>query len=90
MTESSREKCVKFEFDSIHAAYERNMSSSGDKYFKKLNTKTYLIQFYVKPGNAFFESTVKSSGNKKNLKLLQIFLELINMEINRIVYKIHF
>jgi hypothetical protein len=65
MTESSREKCVKFEFDSIHAAYERNMSSSGDKNFKKLKTKTYLIQVYVKPGNAFFESTVKSSGNKK-------------------------
>jgi hypothetical protein len=65
LTESFREICVEFEFDSIYAAYERNMSSSGDNNFKKLGTKTYLIQIYVKPGKAFFESTIKSFDSKK-------------------------
>jgi hypothetical protein len=64
LTEDHRKECVSFEFDSIHAAYERNLSNSAGVNFKNLDTKTYLIQVYVKPGEVFFESTVQRNGDK--------------------------
>ncbi len=64
LTEDQMEECASFEFDSIHAAYERNLSNTADINFKTLDTKTYLIQVYVKPGKAFFESTVQQTGDK--------------------------
>jgi hypothetical protein len=62
LTESVKSECVRFELDSIHAAYERIHSNTSDSNFENIFTKgikTYLIQVYVKPGKAFFESTVK-------------------------------
>ncbi len=62
LTMGLRENCVSFEFDSIHAAYERihsnNLNDDSEDVFTKIK-KTYLIQVYVKPGKALFESTVK-------------------------------
>jgi predicted deacetylase len=65
LTNYLRPKCSEFEFESIHAAYERLITSTGDENFKKLNVKTFLIQVIVKPGEGLFESTVKSFDNKR-------------------------
>ncbi len=51
--------------DSIHAAYERSISKTGDENFVITGVKTYLIQVLLKPGKALFESTVKSFDNNR-------------------------
>jgi hypothetical protein len=66
LTNDSREKCVEFEFDSIHTAYERIYSNTSDEYFQQIltkNIKTYSIKVVLKPGKAFFESTVRAFDN---------------------------
>jgi hypothetical protein len=68
LTNKFREICVEFEFDSIHAAYElihSNTYYSKFRNFYKKNVKTYLIQVFLKPGNVFFESTIRVFDNNK-------------------------
>jgi hypothetical protein len=71
LTNEFREKCVEFEFDSIHTAYELIQSNTfGGKLGNlfKNNVKTYLIQVFLKPGKVFFESTVRVFFIILNLK----------------------
>ena len=74
-TDELRDKCAEYEFHSIHKLFLRGMTRN-DSEFKLGDSLIYIIQLFVNPGMALFETVLR--GFDQNTRF-----EVIN-EITRI------
>ena len=61
-----REKCIEYKFESIYKVYNRS-NSRNDKKYSLGNSEFYLIQLYVNPGMALFETLIKRNATKHKI-----------------------
>ena len=59
-----RKQCVEYEFQKIKSLYERVNTKSG----YSPESKTFLIQLYVKPGNVLFSTIIEGQDGNKSFE----------------------
>ena len=62
-------KCAKYVFHSIHKLYERSISRTDEEY-NLGDSKIFIIQLYVNPGMALFETVLRSYLNETKFKII--------------------
>ena len=69
MTEKFRSKCTKFVFRAINAIYKRmnHLKTEKDDLGK---SQSFIVQLYVSPGMALFETVIKRTDKKSGFEIL--------------------
>ncbi|XP_054164704.1 uncharacterized protein LOC128962351 [Oppia nitens] len=64
LTNFYRYMCLKFTFHSVYRIYQRENSRNDSEYLFGQQVVKYIIQLYVNPGMALFETVVKSLSTR--------------------------
>ena len=68
-TSGVRSKCAEYVFHSIHKLYERSISRTDETY-NLGDSKIFIIQLYVNPGMALFETVLRSYPKENKFEII--------------------